>query len=76
MPRAWLEGAADERGQWAKVGEVSSRVRTMRPEQLRRSSPRWRTLLARYDDQADGDEPDARRVRIAFVSVPVPESDG
>ena len=73
---AWLEGAADRRGQWAKVGEVSSRVRTMRPDQLRALVAEVEELLARYDDQADADEPDARRVRIAFVSVPVPESDG
>ena len=64
---AWLEGAADRRGQWAKVGEVSSRVRTMRPDQLRALVAEVEELLARYDDQADADEPDARRVRIAFV---------
>jgi predicted ArsR family transcriptional regulator len=71
----WLEGAADRRGPWANAGEVSSRVRTMRPEQLRELVAAVEELLARYDDQADADEPDARRVRIAFVSVPVPQSD-
>jgi predicted ArsR family transcriptional regulator len=66
----WLEGAADRHGPWAKVGEVSSRVRTMRPDQLRSLVAELEAVLERYDDQADGDEPDARRVRIAWVSVP------
>jgi predicted ArsR family transcriptional regulator len=70
---AWLEAAADEEGSWVGAGEVTSRVRALRPEQLRDLAAEVSAVLDRYDDVAQGDDPDARRVRIAFVSVPISE---
>lgn len=67
---AWLASAADDTGAWAGLGEVTSRVRVVRPDQLRDLVAEVGAVLDRFEDVTHAEADDVGRVRIAFVAVP------
>jgi DNA-binding transcriptional ArsR family regulator len=73
---AWLERARDQHPDWLGAGEVTSRVRSLRPDQMKALVEEVGAVFDRFDEQVDRDAPDVRRVRIAFVGVPIEDEGG